>query len=118
MIVDLILDRKDDDELIKQGFTHAKYWDGRLRPLAYDPKKFYDDLVGYIVPMKDENGNWTKVADPDCPATKISRAMDSGTEQDVKDALCAYITNCNYNPEICDYINSRNWLTKEGEDAA
>lgn len=40
----------------------------------------------------------------------ISRAMDGGTEQDVKKALCSYVRAAGYNPEICDYINSVNWL--------
>ncbi len=36
-------------------------------------------------------------------------AMDYGTEKDVKKALCDYIMG-EYNPEICDYVNSVNWL--------
>ena len=40
----------------------------------------------------------------------ISRAMDGGTEQDVKKALCDYVINQCYNAEICYYINSVNWL--------
>lgn len=40
-------------------------------------------------------------------------ALDGGTEEDVKKALCAYIVNCGYNPAICDYINSVDWLVDE-----
>ena len=106
MIIDLILDRKYDDELIAQGYTHTKYPNGELRPLEYDPRKFYNAILQYI-------------SEPEDHATKITRAMDVGTEQDVKDALCAYVTGCNYNPDICDYINSRNWLTEKAKtDAA
>ena len=41
---------------------------------------------------------------------EISRAMDYGTENDVKKVLCDYVIDQDYNPEICDYINSVNWL--------
>ena len=41
---------------------------------------------------------------------EISRAMDGGTEQDVKKALCDYVISQRYNTEICAYINSVNWL--------
>ena len=94
MIVDLILNRKDDDELISQGYTHKQYFNGIVAPLAYDPRKFYYDLIGYG-PIGEE----------------IARAMDAGTEDDVKRELCEYITANDYNPEICDYIRSRDWLT-------
>lgn len=43
-------------------------------------------------------------------AFPITRAMDYGEEKDVKSALCAYIDEQGYNPEIKDYINSVNWL--------
>ena len=41
----------------------------------------------------------------------ITRAMDYGTENDVRRELCAYIMANEYNPSICDYVNSREWLT-------
>lgn len=47
----------------------------------------------------------------------IARAMDGGTEEDVKDALCQYIEKNDYNPLICDYIKAINWLG-ETEPAA
>lgn len=40
----------------------------------------------------------------------ITRAMDFGTEKDVKKALCSYIDDQDYNPEIKHFINSVNWL--------
>lgn len=41
---------------------------------------------------------------------KITRALDYGTENDIKRALCDYVLKNGYNPKICDYINSVNWL--------
>ena len=43
----------------------------------------------------------------------ISRAMDCGTESDVKAALCAYIDGNQYNPEIKDYINNVYWIDND-----
>ena len=40
-------------------------------------------------------------------------AMDGGEEKDVVSALCAYIMQNEYNPEICDYIHSVKWLPEE-----
>lgn len=40
----------------------------------------------------------------------ISRALDGGTEEDVKRELCLYIDDNGYNPAIKDYINSIQWL--------
>lgn len=42
----------------------------------------------------------------------ITRAMDGGTEEDVKRALCAYIAKNEYNPLLRDYICRINWLGK------
>jgi hypothetical protein len=80
MIIDLILDRRD-------GFS-------------YDAREFYFDVRDY------ENSGMAPTTGKDC----ISLAMDEGTDQDVKRALCAYIRNGGYNPAICDYINSVNWI--------
>lgn len=44
---------------------------------------------------------------------KITLAMDYGTNEDVQEALCAYILDQNYSPDICDYIRSVNWLREE-----
>jgi predicted DNA-binding WGR domain protein len=63
----------------------------------YDPEEFYR----YVRDEEDALGSkeWP-----------ISRALDSGTEDDVKNALCKYITDNEYNPKICDYVKSVNWL--------
>lgn len=61
----------------------------------YDPYDFYSYL------MQFEN--------PEYQA--ISYAMDYGTEQDVKKALCNYIDGEGYNPDIKDFINANNWLS-------
>lgn len=94
MIVDLILDRKDNDADIARGFTHARGLNGELIPLTYNARKFYYDVLRY-----------GKIGD------NITRAMDSGTENDVKSALSAYIVENEYNPAIIEYINSVNWLS-------
>lgn len=80
MVIDLILDRKAGE-------------------FKYNAKKAYD----YIRTEEEcfdfiENG------------INISGAMDHGTEEDVKKQLCNYILKNDYNPEICEYINSVNWL--------
>lgn len=112
MIIDLILDRKDNEALIKQGKTHF-YMAGVCRdelfggaevieedgimmtmiPLEYNAKRFYYNVFRY-----GEIGYG------------IARAMDGGDEEDVKKELCKYIMDNGYNPEICDYVNSRKWL--------
>jgi len=94
MIIDKILDRQGNDALLAQGYTHSKWFDGSIRPLAYSPEAFYREILPY-----GEIGD------------DITRAMDSGTENDVKQALCNYITDQGYNPDIIDYIQSRTWLT-------
>ena len=58
----------------------------------YRAKEFYNDVFNY-----GEIG------------FDITRAMDSGSEKDVKKALCNYIMG-EYNPKICDYINKVQWL--------
>lgn len=59
----------------------------------YNARDFYFDLLGY-----------GRIGDA------ITRAMDAGTEDDVRDALCAYVIRNEYNPMICDYIRARVWL--------
>ena len=44
---------------------------------------------------------------------EISKAMDYGTEEDVKTALKAYIDKGEYNPEIKNFIDSVSWLENE-----
>lgn len=78
MIIDLILDRRDDEA---RGVN------------SYDAADFYRSVVRY-----GEIGH------------DITRAMDYGTEDDVRRELCAYVIEQDYNPEICDFINARAWL--------
>lgn len=63
--------------------------------VPYKPDRFYRDILPY---GKIGHG--------------ITAAMDYGTENDVKTALCEYIIGNNYNPEICGYIWSETWLTE------
>lgn len=44
------------------------------------------------------------------PGHGITAAMDGGTENDVKKALCAYILDYGYNWDLCYYIHAVNWL--------
>ena len=85
MIIDLILDRYEQDIAYNSG---AK----KIGP--YDPGDFYWGCM-----------NYGRIGD------SITRAMDSGTENDVKAALCEYVVNNEYNPAICGYIHSVNWLS-------
>ena len=41
--------------------------------------------------------------------TELARALDGGTEEDVKRELCNYIDNEGYRPSIKTYINRHNW---------
>lgn len=63
----------------------------------YYPPEFYNELQAY--------GNIFHEI-----AWDIARAMDDGTEEDVKRELCRYVLEQGYNPKICEYINSVNWL--------
>lgn len=63
----------------------------------YRPNEFYYSVLEY-------RESWPELSDP------ITRAMDGGTENDVKKALCDYILKCGYNVALCDYINAVNWL--------
>lgn len=65
---------------------------------AYEPRHFYIDCIEYG-PVGEQ----------------IAAAMDGGSEEDVKEAICKYIIDNEYNPEICDYVNSVEWLKAESE---
>ena len=93
MIIDLILDRKDDDALLAQGYTHKRYSDGALVPLEFNAAGFYRDVMRYGDIGRD-----------------ITAAMDYGENSDVQKALCDYIDGNEYNPAIKDYICSVNWI--------
>ena len=101
MSIDLILERKGWEKFsAENGTTKVLDLNGNVIDKAYNPRKFYSDVMNYYV------GSGSYYADI------ISAAMDYGEEPDVKKALCRYVMECEYNPEICDYINSRNWLTR------
>ena len=93
MIIDLILDRAANDADIANGYTHARLPDGNLIPLAYNPRKFYYDVLRYGEVGED-----------------ITAAMDYGEEPEVVASLCRYVIKNGYNPEICVYIRSVKWL--------
>lgn len=80
MVIDVILDRKDDE---KKGHFD---W--------YSPKDFYDAMMAYV----------------DMGGEDIASAMDGGTEEDVKAAICQYIEDYGYDPDICKWVNSVSWL--------
>lgn len=82
MIIDLILDRKYNEEATGKD--------------AYDPYEFYREVMSYesVFEMPRD----------------ISAALDYGTEDDVRRALCAYIDREQYNPNIKNYVNSKTWL--------
>lgn len=64
---------------------------------VYSPYSFYNELQEY-------GNTFNEIA------WDIARAMDEGTEEDVKRELCRYVLEQGYNPQICDYITSVNWL--------
>ena len=74
----------------------------RKEGMPYNSKDFYD-YVSYWAETDNDVG------------TGIARALDGGTEEDVKRELCKYIKEQGYNPEICDYINSVNWLEERND---
>lgn len=100
MIIDYILDRKYDEESAAQGCTHYRRMDGLLVEIKYRPDEFYRCIAQYIGGCGGEN------------AVRITRAMDSGTEDDVRRELCAYVRENGYPEHVCEYINSRTWITE------
>ena len=85
MIVDYILDRKADED---NGIYD------------FDARDFYN----YVSEESEIFG-----------FTNVARALDTGTENDVKKRLCEYIDNGDYNPAIKDYINSKMWTISDSE---
>lgn len=70
-------------------------------------------VIDYILDRKDGYGYDVKEFYDACMAYEefdIARALDSGTEKDVKKALCNYVIDNDYSKSICKYINSENWL--------
>lgn len=68
--------------------------------VEYDERDFYHDVRRY-----EETFNFEP---------SISLAFDYGFNEDIKEALCKYIDENEYNEDVKDYINSVNWLG-EGE---
>lgn len=69
--------------------------------IAYNPADFYRYIFGFVGHSADE------------AAREITHAMDCGDESDVKKALCNYVIDYEYNPTICAYINSVDWLVDD-----
>ena len=69
---------------------------------SYNAHDFYMDCMDY-------NGIFDGIGIAD----GILRAMDEGTEENVKNELCLYILRNGYNSDICDFINSVEWLQDE-----
>ena len=82
MIIDEILDRKDYEE---EGYD------------IYNAHDFYLYCMG-------ESTCFKGIAD------KITYAMDYLEEEDVQNAICDYIIEQGYNPNICEYVRSVKWL--------
>lgn len=82
MIVDLILDRKDNETAFGKDL--------------YSATDFEKDVSEYESEFN--------IGDT------ISRAIRKGDEIATKQALCRYIDNMDYNPKIKDYINSKKWV--------
>lgn len=63
----------------------------------YDPKKLYNYLIDSIHPSYHD----------------VARAMDKGSNTEVRAEMCAYIDLEEYNPEIKDFVNSVDWLVAD-----
>lgn len=65
----------------------------------YNPKRFYEYINGFGIESYD----------------RVAHAMDEGTEEDVKRALCDYI-DTEYPAHIKDFVNSVDWLTPDPQE--
>ena len=74
-----------------------KILDRKNNLTEYKPRKFYNDIMMYYYSMPE-------IVEP------IANALDNGKEKDVKNKLCEYIVNQEYNKDICKYITSVEWL--------
>lgn len=86
MIIDVILDREDD---IKNQHIDL-----------FSQRKLHD-IYTYAMQFDFQY---------------LSKALDYGDEKDIKEALCKYIDENEYNPSIKGFINSVNWLDGIPED--
>lgn len=64
----------------------------------YNPKEFYDYLTEYY-----SNSVYSKA---------IARALDSGTNEDIQEAICQYIDANGFNTDIKIKVKSFNWLKR------
>lgn len=60
----------------------------------YNPNELYDYCQDSVFPFYRE----------------VATMIRQGTEEQIKELLCNYIIEQMYNPKLCDYINSVNWL--------
>ncbi len=63
----------------------------------YNPKTFYNNIMEY---NKVFNNSFEY----------ISKAMNEGTDYDVKKALCKYILDNDYNIEIMKFVLKSKWI--------
>jgi hypothetical protein len=61
----------------------------------YNADEFFEQLAQYSKAIND---------------LSICNAFGMGTEKEVKDSLCNYVTGYGYNTEICKFINKVKWL--------
>lgn len=112
MIIDLILDRKDEDERGNIAVTPNKLDDFYIPVVELYPVDEIPEALrsGYCYHY-NARAFYHRVMDyANMGGVEIARALDGGTEADVKRTLCEYIDRNEYNPEIKDYINAVEWL--------
>lgn len=63
----------------------------------YDSRDFYNQVNEYGETFGDS-------------CWDVARAMDGGENSDVQRELCRYIMQNGYNMNICDYVNSVEWI--------
>lgn len=64
----------------------------------YDPKEFYDYLTEYY--------------SKSVYSRAIARALDSGSNEDIQEAICQYIDVNGFDSSIKDKVRSFDWLSK------
>lgn len=62
------------------------------------------DPLDFAFAVNDYAGVFPELMQP------VLKALESKDERRVKHALCGYVLEGGYNSEICDYVNSVNWL--------
>lgn len=111
MIIDLILDRKDIEASSSVSVSPVKLDDFYV-PVTelYPADEVPEELRGGYCYHYSAAAFYRRVWEYGSVGEDIRQALDYGTEEDVKRALCGYIDGNEYNPEIKDYINSVDWL--------